>query len=153
MTQEAVSDLGDDRVVPGLAGDLGTLNGTRGLFYDSADVEYVHSRDLAALLPLEEREGFLDLAGGDIKVGFIVQSPTLTVVHCKAGPNVRVLPHRHGVNQMTYVLKGSLFYGKQEAKPGKGYYSPNKKYTWTSGPEGAEFLEIADGLPQMPLKE
>jgi hypothetical protein len=61
------------------------------------------------------------------------------------------LPHRHGANQLTYVLKGSLFYGRREATAGKGYYSPNRNYTWTSGPEGAEFLEIADGPQQIPI--
>jgi hypothetical protein len=84
---------------------------------------------------------------------FILNSPTLCISHAKIAPNVTVKPHHHGVRQITFVLKGSLFYGRREAKPGMGYFTPAKKYTWTSGPEGAEFLEITDGPPAIPITD
>jgi hypothetical protein len=134
-------------------GDLGTENGTRGLLYDIADMKTINTQDLADRIPEEGRQEFLDTAGGHMDFGFILQSPTLCVSHCVVAPNVTVKPHHHDRNQMTYVLKGSLRYGRQEAKPGMGYFTPKKRYTWTSGPEGAEFLEITDGPPAIPITD
>jgi hypothetical protein len=141
MADEAVNSMGD----------LGTQNGTRGLLYNIADMKTINTQDLADRVPEEGRQEFLDTAGGHMDFGFILQSPTLCVSHCKVAPNVTVKPHHHGVNQITYVLNGELKYGRQVARPGMGYFTPAKRYTWTSGPEGAEFLEITDAPPQIPI--
>jgi predicted metal-dependent enzyme (double-stranded beta helix superfamily) len=102
-------------------------------------------------MPEEERETFLDAVGRDMVSTLILQSPTLSMVRVRVGPGAKVTPHRHGTNQITYILSGSLRYGKRVTHAGQGFYTPNKRYTWTAGDEGAEWIEIHDGLP-LPYK-
>lgn len=132
-------------------GDMGSENGTRGMFYDTRDLKTINTRQLADRLPEEDQEEFLAAAGGNMDMAFILQCPTLAVSYAKVAPGVAVKPHHHNRNQITYVLSGSLFYGRREAKAGCGYFTPKKHYTWKAGPEGAEFLEITDGPPEMPI--
>jgi hypothetical protein len=96
----------------------------------------------------EEAEKWFDLFGRDLATKMILSSPELTVTHEVIGPGQRVKPHRHGTSQITYVLRGSLKYGNRETTAGMGYYSPNMNYSWTAGPEGAEWIEIHAGQPE-----
>lgn len=66
--------------------------------------------------------------------------------HETAKPGERVQPHRHGTYQVNYVRKGELRFGSQVVGPGMGYFSPDALYSWTAGPEGAEWIEIHDGI-------
>ena len=76
----------------------------------------------------------------------LVQSPQLCVYHETAKPGEHVKPHRHGVHQVDYVLRGELWFGNQRVGPGMGYFTPDMLYSWTAGPEGAEWIEIHSGL-------
>lgn len=78
----------------------------------------------------------------------LVTSPSLVMTRGRVRPNHHVPPHRHGVAQVTYVLEGELHYGNRIVKAGGGVFTPDTKYSWTSGPEGAEILEIFNGIPQ-----
>lgn len=97
----------------------------------------------------EEKQKMFDLFGRDLVTTTILVSPALSVFHEVAKPGEKVKPHRHGTHQITYVLRGSLRYGNRETTAGMGYFSPDKNYSWTAGDEGAEWLEIHAGLPQI----
>lgn len=95
----------------------------------------------------EETEKWFDLFGRDLLTKRIFKSSRLTVTHETVGPGARVKPHRHGTHQITYVLKGSLRYGNQVTSAGMGSFTPNTRYSWTAGDEGAEWIEIHAGDP------
>jgi quercetin dioxygenase-like cupin family protein len=81
--------------------------------------------------------------GGVVKQ--ILNIPTLRVAYYKFKPGLRVPYHNHGANQVTFVLKGSLYYGgKKVTSAGMGFFTPAQDYAWIAGPEGAEILEIHD---------
>ncbi|HVV30591.1 MAG TPA: cupin domain-containing protein [Mycobacteriales bacterium] len=126
-------------------------DGSKMFFYDSDTLPYEKNETYAQMLPEEERETFLDAVGRDMVSALILQSPTLSMVRVRVGPGARVQPHRHGTNQITYVLSGSLQYGKRVTHAGQGFFSPNKKYSWVAGDEGAEWIEIHAGEP-LPYK-
>ncbi|MBL7502137.1 cupin domain-containing protein [Frankia sp. CNm7] len=122
-------------------------DGTKMFFYDSDTLPYRSNEEVSQWLPEEQRGDFLDAVGRDLLSTTILLSKSLTVVRSRVGPGARVKPHRHGTNQITYVLSGELRYGARITRAGQGVFSPNQKYTWTAGPEGAEWIEIHDGLP------
>lgn len=126
-------------------------DGSKAFFYDSDELTYEKNEVYSLMLPEEERETFLDAVGRDMVSTLILQSPTLSMVRVRVGPGAKVAPHRHGTNQITYILSGSLRYGKRVTEAGQGFFTPNKRYTWTAGDEGAEWIEIHDGLP-LPYK-
>jgi hypothetical protein len=95
----------------------------------------------------EEKQKWFDRFGPELLTKTILVSPNLVVTHESIGPGGKVKPHRHGTHQITYVLKGSLNYGSRKTTAGMGYFSPNMNYSWTAGPEGAEWLEIHAGMP------
>lgn len=95
----------------------------------------------------EGAERMFDLFGRDLVTKTILVSPTLSVFHESAKPGERVKPHRHGTHQLTYVLRGELFYGNQRTGAGQGYFSPDMPYSWRAGDEGAEWIEIHAGQP------
>jgi hypothetical protein len=78
-------------------------------------------------------------------------APNMVVVKYDANPNVGIGPHHHGTNQLIYVLKGTLHMGTKVLTSGMGYYHPAKKYSWRTGPEGCEFLEVYSGYPATPI--
>jgi hypothetical protein len=81
--------------------------------------------------------------GGVVKQ--ILNIPTLSVAYYKFEPGLHVPYHNHGTNQLTFVLKGSLYYGgKKVTGEGMGFFTPAQDYAWIAGPEGAEILEIHD---------
>ena len=137
-TSDTVAHSNDE--VPG--------DGSKTFLYDSDTLRYETNETYAQMMPEGMREEFLDCVGRDMLSTTILLSPTMTVTRVRVGPGAKVAPHRHGTNQITYVLSGSLQYGKRVTKAGQGIYSPNKKYTWIAGPDGAEGLEIHDGLPE-----
>ena len=144
MAEES-NDTADRPAPPvndGVPGD-----GSRAFFYDSDALPYETNETYSTMLPEEQREEFLDAVGRDMLSTTILLSPTMTVTRVRVGPGAKVSPHRHGTNQITYVLSGSLRYGRRVTTAGQGFYSPNKKYTWIAGDEGAEWIEIHDGLP------
>jgi hypothetical protein len=96
----------------------------------------------------DAKQTMYDIFGRDLMTKVILQSPTLSVFHELAEPGERVKPHRHGTNQITYVLRGSLHYGNRVTSAGMGYFSPDRLYAWTAGDEGAEWIEIHAGQPQ-----
>ena len=122
-------------------------DGNRVFFYDSNTLTYNRNEVYAEMMPEDERETFIDAVGRDMTSCLILQSPTLSMVRVRVGPGAKVKPHRHGTNQITYVLSGSLHYGNRVTRAGGGHFTPNQKYTWTAGPEGAEWIEIHAGEP------
>ncbi|MDT3443261.1 MULTISPECIES: cupin domain-containing protein [unclassified Pseudofrankia] len=123
-------------------------DGARMFFYDSNTLPYRSNQELSEWLPEEQREVFLDAVGRDMLSTTILLSPTMTVVRSRVGPGAQVRPHRHGTHQITYVLSGELRYGRRVTRAGQGVFTPNQKYTWVAGPEGAEWIEIHDGTPK-----
>jgi hypothetical protein len=123
-------------------------DGSKMFFYDSNSLTYRTNEELSGWLPAEQRAEFLDAVGRDMLSTTIVYSPTMTVVRSKVGPGARVHPHRHGTHQLTYVLAGELRYGRRVTRAGQGVFSPNQRYSWVAGPEGAEWIEIHDGQPK-----
>lgn len=120
-------------------------------FYDIAEIPAASIAQMldGIDLPDEERQRMFDVFGRDLMTRVILQTPTLSVFHEEAQPGERVKPHRHGTHQITYVLRGSLHYGNRVTGAGMGYYSPDRPYAWTAGPEGAEWIEIHAGEPQL----
>jgi hypothetical protein len=121
---------------------------TRAFFYSIDELPTQSIAEMAVGLDDKLAEGLLELFGRDLLTKTILQSPRLSVYHEVVGPGQKVKPHRHGTHQITYVLRGSLNYGNRTTSAGMGYYSPNRRYSWTAGDEGAEWLEIHAGEPQ-----
>jgi len=92
----------------------------------------------------EERDWLIDLYG-NMDISVLVDIPTMMVTYCRVPPNVTVAPHKHNRNQIVMVVKGELHYGTKVIGPEMGYFGPDKFYSWTTGPEGCEFIEIMDG--------
>jgi hypothetical protein len=116
-------------------------------FYDIAQLPGYTIVDLLGDSP--ESEQIFDVFGRDLVTKAIVHSPKLSVYHESAKPGERVKPHRHGTHQLTYVLRGELIYGNQRTSAGMGYFSPDRLYSWRAGDEGAEWIEIHAGEPDV----
>lgn len=112
--------------------DAGTESGTKTCFFDS------EARLAAFFEDNPER-----IQGGT----YLLASPTLSVTRTRIQPGYKVAPHHHGAHQMTYVIKGELKYGSRVVTAGMGVFTPGTKYSWVAGPEGADLLEIFDGIP------
>jgi len=134
----------------------GTSNGIeeqetvqRPFFYSIHDLPSESIADTVARRGFDEAESqkWFDLFGRDLLTKRIFKSSRLTVTHETVGPGARVKPHRHGTHQITYVLRGSLRYGNQVTTAGMGSFTPNTRYSWTAGDEGAEWIEIHAGNP------
>lgn len=97
----------------------------------------------------EQAQFLYDVFGRDLMTKVILQSPNLSVFHEEARPGERVKPHRHGTHQITYVIRGSLHYGNRTTAAGQGYFSPDRPYAWVAGDDGAEWIEIHAGQPQI----
>jgi hypothetical protein len=124
---------------------------TKAFFYSIADLP---AESITEMLEQganteEEKQTLYDLLGRELLTKTILQSPSLSMFHSVAKPGERVKPHRHGTHQITYVLRGSLHYGNRVTEAGMGYFSPDRYYSWMAGDEGAEWLEIHSGLPDV----
>lgn len=109
-------------------------------FYDLAQLP-----DLSKGAPAMPKEMARHFAGAGGVVKQILNIPTMRVGYYKFEPGLRVPYHNHGANQLTFVLKGSLYYGgKKVTSEGMGFFTPGQDYAWIAGPEGAEILEIHD---------
>ena len=113
--------------------------------FDIVQIDGFTIADIAGDGP--DAEWMFDLFGRDLSSKMIVQTPTLTVLHETAPPGERVKPHRHGTHQLNYMLRGELIFGSQCVTAGMGYFTPDMLYSWTAGPEGAEWIEIHGGSP------
>ncbi|MFI5048022.1 MAG: cupin domain-containing protein [Acidimicrobiia bacterium] len=111
------------------------------------DVSTIDGRTNAELMGgSPEGEAMLELLGRDLVTRPLVQTPQLCVYHETAKPGEQVKPHRHGVFQVDYVLRGELLFGNQRVGPGMGYFTPDMLYSWRAGEEGAEWIEIHSGV-------
>jgi hypothetical protein len=141
-------DAGDRSAIPAVMRDridVGTKGGTKGAIFDSE----ILIDEFCSEYPTR-------LDGQEWKLPFVhlVTSPTLTVVRGRAKPGTHVPLHHHSVNQITFVLAGELHYGNRVVKAGGGAFVPlSRRYSWTAGPDGAEILEIFDGVPQPSIKD
>ena len=93
-----------------------------------------------------ESQPLLELLGRDLVTRVLVQTPTLCVYHETAQPGEAVKPHRHGVFQVDYVLRGELWFGNQRVTAGMGFFTPDMLYAWRAGDDGAEWIEIHSGI-------
>jgi predicted metal-dependent enzyme (double-stranded beta helix superfamily) len=116
----------------------------RPFIFDVAEVPGHTNAEMLAGSPDAER--YLELLGRDLLTRTLVMTDKLCVYHETAKPGERVKPHRHGVYQVNYILRGELRYGNQRVTAGMGYFSPDKLYSWTAGDEGAEWIEIHSGV-------
>ena len=117
--------------------DTGTSSGTKTCFFDGE----------ARLADFFE-DNPDRIQGGT----FLLASPTLTVTRTRIQPGFKVAPHHHGTHQVTYVIKGQLKYGNRVVTAGMGVFTPGSKYSWVAGPEGADLLEIFDGIPMKAVR-
>ena len=132
--------------------DLGTEDGTKLLYFDCDDIEYATSEEIiAGTLPEDQREDYHAHISRDMRAAAILLSPTLSVVRVKANPGDSVAPHRHGYRQLTFILSGALHYGNRVVGPEMGVFTPDTRYSWKAGPEGADFLEITDAYPSLSI--
>jgi hypothetical protein len=129
-------------------GTDGEKGHSRAFFYALDELPTQSIADMVVGMDDEQAEGMLDLFGRDLLTKTILQSPQLSMYHEVVGPGQQVKPHRHGTHQITYVLRGSLNYGNRTTSAGMGYFSPDRRYSWTAGDEGAEWLEIHAGEPK-----
>jgi hypothetical protein len=95
----------------------------------------------------DDAEHYYEIFGRDLLTKVIVQTPTFSVFHEKAAPGEQVKPHRHGTQQVNYVLRGELNYGNHKLTAGMGAFTPDTLYAWRAGDEGAEWIEIHSGSP------
>jgi len=128
-----------------------TDEGQQAFFYDVAEIPAASISQMVEgiEMPDAQRQQMYDVFGRDLMTKVILQSPNLSVFHEEAQPGEKVRPHRHGTHQITYVLRGSLHYGNRVTGAGMGYFSPDKPYAWTAGDDGAEWIEIHAGEPQL----
>lgn len=138
VTRRLVVEVPPDRArtVPDIP-DSGTDGGTKTKFFDAE-----------AMLS----EFFAQNPERDQGLTSLVTSPTLTVVRGRFRPGFKAASHHHGVRQLTFVLKGELRLGSRVVTAGMGFFTPSKKYSFVAGPEGAEVLEIFDGVPARGVK-
>ena len=116
----------------------------RPFVFDVAELEGRTNVDLMG--DTEATRPFLELLGRDLVTRTIVQTEKLSVYHETAKPGEQVKPHRHGVYQLNYVLRGELIFGNQHVTAGMGYFTPDRLYSWRAGDDGAEWIEIHSGI-------
>jgi hypothetical protein len=124
---------------------------SRAFFYDVAELPLQHTVDLYNMLEGDAKERFFKTFGdgSGIHGKVICSTDVLSISLVIADPGAHVGRHRHGKTQVTFMLKGELKYGARVVTAGMGLYTPDRPYTWTAGPEGAEFIEIHSGVPGM----
>lgn len=111
------------------------------------DVDAIEGKtNLEMLGDTPETRPYLDLLGRDLVTRTLVQTPQLCVYHETAPPGEAVKPHRHGVFQVDYVLRGELWFGNQRVTAGMGFFTPDALYSWRAGDDGAEWIEIHSGV-------
>lgn len=113
-------------------------------FFDVATIEGHSNLELMGDGP--EVQEFLEVLGRDLVTRVLVQTPELCVYHETAQPGEHVKPHRHGVFQLDYVLRGELKFGSKSVTAGMGFFTPDRLYSWRAGDEGAEWIEIHSGI-------
>jgi hypothetical protein len=112
------------------------------------DVEELQGYTIADMFEgSDDAQHYFDLFGKDLLTKAIVQTPQLSVFHETAKPGEQVKPHRHGTQQLNYVLRGELRFGNRKLTPGMGAFMPDTLYSWRAGDEGAEWIEIHCGSP------
>ena len=116
----------------------------RPFVFDVASTPGHTNEELLGAAP--DAEDLFALLGRDLVTKALVMTPRLSVFHETAKPGERVEPHRHGTYQVNYVLRGELWFGSQRVGPDMGYFSPDDLYSWRAGEEGAEWIEIHDGI-------
>jgi hypothetical protein len=119
----------------------------RPFFFDVAEISGYTIADLFG--ESEEAEQYFELFGRDLLTKAIVQTPHFSVFHETAVAGEQVKPHRHGTQQVNYVLRGELNYGNRRLTPGMGAFTPDTLYAWRAGDEGAEWIEIHAGTPDI----
>ena len=115
-------------------------------FFDVAEIPGYTIADIFA--DADDRDHYFELFGKDLLTKVLVQTPELSVFHETAPPGEQVKPHRHGTQQLNFVLRGELIYGNRRVSAGMGSFTPDTLYAWRAGDEGAEWIEIhAGGAP------
>jgi hypothetical protein len=122
-------------------------DGLRPFFYSIDEIPGYTIADMYKDRDPDAAAAAFDLFGRDLITKVILRSPGLSVFHSTAKPGERVKPHRHGTHQINFILRGELIYGNRRTTAGMGYFNPNMLYSWTAGPEGAEWIEIHAGEP------
>lgn len=115
----------------------------RSYVFDVSTIDGQTNYDLMKDYP--DADNLFQLLGRDLVTRILVQTDKLAVYHETAKPGEQVKPHRHGVHQVNYVLRGELWFGNQRVGPGMGYFTPDMLYSWKAGEEGAEWIEIHSG--------
>jgi hypothetical protein len=113
-------------------------------FFDVSTIEGKTNVEMMGDTP--EMQPYLEALGRDLVTRTLVASDDLCVYHETAKPGERVKPHRHGVTQVNYMLKGELRFGSKRIGPGEGFFNPDHLYSWQAGDDGAEWIEIHSGV-------
>ncbi len=117
----------------------------RPFFFDVAEIPGYTIADIFG--GADDAEQYFEVFGRDLLTKVIVQTPQFSVFHETAPPGEQVKPHRHGTQQVNYMLRGELRYGNRKLTPGMGSFTPDTLYAWHAGDEGAEWIEIHAGSP------
>jgi hypothetical protein len=150
-TSSWTTDRVPSRSPPSKEGPLTDDDTASAFFYDVAQIPAASIAQMVEGMDMSdgERQRLYDVFGRDLMTKVILQTPTLSVFHEEAQPGERVKPHRHGTHQITYVIRGSLYYGSRVTSAGMGYSSPDKPYARTAGDDGAEWIERHAGQPTL----
>jgi mannose-6-phosphate isomerase-like protein (cupin superfamily) len=89
----------------------------------------------------------LELSEEELKSSYAVHEPgdgeTLQLFEVDFEPGCRVQVHAHDEDEIIYVLKGELHFGRQVLRPGSSLFIRGKAfYSFSAGPEGLRFLNF-----------
>lgn len=79
----------------------------------------------------------------EVRVYFEGSADSPSLAEVRAGPDKPTVPHAHEVDEIVYVLEGSLHVGDRAYGPGCAIHVPaNTMYAFRVGPEGVRYLNM-----------
>lgn len=89
----------------------------------------------------------MDLGEEELKSSFAIHEPgddeTLQLFEVDFEPGCRVQLHAHDEDEIIYILRGELHFGRQVLRPGSSLFIKGKAfYSFSAGPEGLRFLNF-----------
>jgi quercetin dioxygenase-like cupin family protein len=89
----------------------------------------------------------MELSEEELKSSYAIHEPgddeTLQLFEVEFDPGCRVQVHAHDEDEIIYILKGELHFGRQVLRPGSSLFVKGKAYySFSAGPEGLRFLNF-----------
>jgi len=86
-------------------------------------------------------------ASGAVSTELVRNAGGFGLLHLWWKPNFPLPRHSHDSDCLYYVVSGTLVMGNRTLRSGDSFFVPsNAPYQYTSGPDGAEVLEIRHGV-------